>query len=133
MDNLRKGTPGTRDFYNEIGWQREGDTLVDTRLFGWANGPVNQALGALRQTRVRQAAGGPGQKIAELGCGGTPAVFLAEGCARYTATDFSFVGLTEAAQVLKRANVPFTTIEADITALPFLCFFPTGSCGACWP
>ena len=48
------------------------------------------------------------------------AVFLAERCATYTAVDFSSTGLSEAAAALKGTNVvPFETIEADITDLPF--------------
>jgi SAM-dependent methyltransferase len=64
-------------------------------------------------------AGGPGLRLVELGCGGTPAVFLAERCAMYTAVDFSSTGLSEAAAALKATNVPFETIESDITDLPF--------------
>ena len=68
---------------------------------------------------MRQAAGGPDLRLAELGCGGTPAVFLAERCKTYTAVDFSSAGLSEAAGALKATNVPFETVEADITDLPF--------------
>ena len=60
-----------------------------------------------------------GLRLAELGCGGTPAVFLAERCVKYTAADFSSTGLSEAAVALKRTNVPFEIIETDITDLPF--------------
>ena len=76
-------------------------------------------LEAQRKERVRQVAGGPGLRLAELGCGGTPAVFLAERCAMYTVADFSSVGLSEAAAALKETHVPFETIETDITDLPF--------------
>jgi ubiquinone/menaquinone biosynthesis C-methylase UbiE len=68
---------------------------------------------------VLHAAGGPGLRLAELGCGGTPALFLAEQCAKYTGVDFSPTGLSEAAVALKDANVLFETVEADITELPF--------------
>src|SRR5262245_16237248 len=45
--------------------------------FVWLDGwPIHQ-----RKERLRQLAGGPGLRMAELGCGGTPAVFLAERCA----------------------------------------------------
>ena len=119
MDKLRKGTDATRDFYNRVGWYRQDGTLVDTRLFGWTDGPIRQALEGQRKERLRQVAGGPALRLAELGCGGTPAVFLAERCATYTAVDFSSTGLSEAAAALKGTNVPFETIEADITDLPF--------------
>ena len=119
MGKLRKGTAATRDFYNRVGWRRQGGTLVDTLLFGWTDGPIRQALQSQRMERVRQVAGGPGLRLAELGCGGTPAVFLAERCAMYTAADFSSAGLSEAAAALKETNVPFETIETDITDLPF--------------
>jgi len=88
-------------------------------LFGWVDGPIHQALDRQRQDRVLEAAGGPGLQLAELGCGGTPATFLAERCARFTAVDFSATGLSEAAAALKGTNVAFETIEADITDLPF--------------
>jgi SAM-dependent methyltransferase len=116
---LGQGTAATRDFYNRIGWRRQDGTLVDTRLFGWMQGPIRQALEAQRKNRLRQLAGGPDLRLAELGCGGTPAVFLAERCKTYTAVDFSSAGLSEAASALKATKVPFETAEADITDLPF--------------
>jgi len=118
MGKQRKGTAATRDFYDRVGWRRQDGTLVDTRLFGWTDGPIRHAIEGQRKERVRQVAGGPGLRLAELGCGGTPAVFLAERCATYTAADFSSVGLSEAAAALEAANVPFETIETDITDLP---------------
>src|SRR5260370_21783759 len=93
MDKLYKGTTATRDFYNRVGWRRQDGTLVDTRLFGWTEGPIRRALEDQRKERLRHLAGGPGLKLAELGCGGTPAIFLAECCATYTAVDFSSTGL----------------------------------------
>jgi SAM-dependent methyltransferase len=119
MNKPRKGTTATRDFYDAVGWRRKGGALVDTCLFGWSNGPIRQALEVLRKQRVRHAVGGPGLKLAELGCGGTPAIFLADRCKTYTAVDFSLTGLSEATAALKDTNVPFETIEADITDLPF--------------
>jgi SAM-dependent methyltransferase len=116
---LGQGTAATRDFYNRIGWRRQDGTLVDTRLFGWTKGPIRLALEAQRKNRLRQVAGGPDLRLAELGCGGTPAVFLAERCKTYTAVDFSSAGLSEAASALKATKVPFATVEADITDLPF--------------
>ena len=110
MSKLRKGTAATRDFYDRVGWRRQDGTLVDTRLFGWTDGPIRNALDAPRRERVRQVAGGPGLRLAELGCGGTPAVFP-----MYSAADFSSAGLSEAAAALKETNVPFETIETDIT------------------
>src|SRR5262245_1947574 len=109
MDKLRKGTAATRDFYNRIGWRRQNSILVDTSLFGWGNGPIRQALEDQRKERVRVAVGGPVQRLAELGCGGTPAVFLAERCESYTGVDFSSVGLDEAAAALRATNVQFET------------------------
>jgi SAM-dependent methyltransferase len=119
MNELQKGTTATRDFYDTVGWRQKGDALVDTCLFGWSNGPIRQSLEAQRKQRVRHAVGGPGLKLAELGCGGTPAIFLADCCKTYTAVDFSLTGLSEATAALKGTNVPFETIEADITDLPF--------------
>ena len=102
-----------------VGWRRKDGTLVDTHLFGWTDGPIRKALDNQRKERLRHIVGGSGLKLAELGCGGTPALFLVDRCAIYTAVDFSSVGLSEAALALKDANVPFRTIEADITDLPF--------------
>jgi hypothetical protein len=51
--------------------------------FGWSNGPIHQALEDQRAERLRRLACGPGLKLVELGCGGTPAVFLAKECATY--------------------------------------------------
>jgi SAM-dependent methyltransferase len=118
-DRTDKGTAATRDFYNRLGWRRQNGALVDTLLFGWTDGPIHQALDNLRRERLLQVASGPGLRLAELGCGGTPAIFLAERCATFVAVDFSSTGLSEAAAALKRANVTFETVEADITNLPF--------------
>jgi len=57
--------------------------------------------------------------LVECGCGGTPATFLADLCRRYTAVDFSSTGLAEAAAALQATGVPFETVEADMTRLPF--------------
>ena len=119
MDKLRKGTAATRDFYNRVGWRRQDGTLVDTLLFGWMDSPIRRALEGQRKERLREMVGGPGLRLAELGCGGSPAVFLTDLCATYTAVDFSSTGLSEAAAALKGTNVSFETIEADITDLPF--------------
>lgn len=119
MIDLRKGTAATRNFYNRIGWRRENGTIVDTLLFGWMDGPIHKTLDRQRKDRLLQAAGGPDLRLADLGCGGRPAVFLAGSCAKFTAVDFSSTGLSEAAAALKNANVPFETVEADITSLPF--------------
>jgi SAM-dependent methyltransferase len=120
MTTLRQGTPETRDFYDRTGWQRLEGELADTRMFGWTEGPIRRDLEQRRHARVLQLVDGlPAARVAELGCGGTPAVFLAKRCGFYTAVDFSSVGLAEASAALKRESVPSETIEADITDLPF--------------
>jgi ubiquinone/menaquinone biosynthesis C-methylase UbiE len=63
-------------------------------------------------------AGGSNLRMVELACGANPAAFLADKCQHITAIDFSPVGLTAAATILKEANVPVETVEADITRLP---------------
>jgi SAM-dependent methyltransferase len=118
-NHLNKGTAATRDFYNLIGWRRRNGTLTDMQLFGWMDGAIRKQIEARRQERVLRAATADGMKVAELGCGGTPALFLAKRCSDYTAVDFSSVGLFEAAKSLATAGVPFKTVEADITHLPF--------------
>jgi len=40
------GTAATRDFYNRVGWRRQNGTLVDTLLFGWADGRFTKRLTA---------------------------------------------------------------------------------------
>jgi len=120
MDKLHMGSAVARDFFNRIGWTRENGVLVDTLVWGGCkDGVIHRQLEEQRTQRVRQAVGGKGLRLAELGCGGTPAIFLAEQCSKFTAVDFSPTGLSEAALALKSANVPFDTVEADITNLPF--------------
>jgi 2-polyprenyl-3-methyl-5-hydroxy-6-metoxy-1,4-benzoquinol methylase len=97
MLKLRKGTAETRSFYNRIGWHRQNGTIVDTLLFGWMDGPIHQALDRHRKDRLLQVAGEPGLRLVDLGCGGRPAIFLAERCTKFTAVDFSTTGLSEAA------------------------------------
>lgn len=116
---LSKGTAATRDFYNYVGWRRNNGVLADTRLFGWQTGTIRAQIEEQRLGRVLQAADPHNKKVAEFGCGGTPALFLATQCADYTAVDFSSVGLSEAAKSLATTGVPFKTVEADITRLPF--------------
>jgi hypothetical protein len=82
MATKASGTAATRDFYNQTGWRRRHGTLVDTLLFGKSDGPIHRALDTQRKARLRQWAGGPDLHLAELGCGGTPAIFLAGMAAR---------------------------------------------------
>jgi ubiquinone/menaquinone biosynthesis C-methylase UbiE len=119
MAERAMGTAATRDFYNRIGWRRQNGTLVDVLLFGKSDGPIHRALDTQRKERLKRLVGGPGLRLAELGCGGTPATFLAERCTKFIAVDFSSTGLCEAATALKATNVAFETREADITDLPF--------------
>jgi SAM-dependent methyltransferase len=119
MAGQARGTEATRDFYNRTGWRRRNGTLVDTLLFGKSDGPIHRALDAQRKERLLRFAGGPGLNLVELGCGGTPATFLAEQCAKFVAVDFSSTGLCEAAAALQARNASFETVEADITDLPF--------------
>lgn len=119
MVELREGTAATRDFYNLKGWRRRDGMLTDTHLFGWRAGPICDSLDVQRKERVLRAVGQPNPRIAELGCGGTPATFLAQTAAEYTAVDFSSVGLAEAAVALRNTGTPFRVVEADITSLPF--------------
>jgi SAM-dependent methyltransferase len=119
LNRRNDGTTATRDFYNRVGWRRHNGTLVGTLMFGWMDGPIHETLDSQRKERVLQVAGGPGLRLAELGCGGTLAIFLAERCKKFVAVDFSSTGLCETAAALTRTNVAFETIEADITDLSF--------------
>lgn len=117
---LSKGTQATKEFYDRIGWKRRGGTLVDTALFaGTLGGPIQQSMDRLRRQRISEMIGGPGLRLVELGCGGTPAVFLAGRCKNFTAVDFTSSGLSEATIALESAKLAFKTVEADITDLPF--------------
>lgn len=115
---LSNGTEATKIFYDRIGWQLQGDTLVDQALFAWGKGELRDALDTQRKSRIREMVPS-NQSIIELGSGATPAVFLAKGSKSYTAVDFSPVGLSKAAEILGHGNVPFKVVESDITNLPF--------------
>lgn len=116
---IAKGTAATRDFYDREGWRRQNNGLLsDTILFQWEAGPIHETLDTQRKERILKMVG-YGQRLAELGCGGSPAMFLTGRCAKYTAVDFSVTGLSEAAVALEKTGVPFETVEADITDLPF--------------
>lgn len=120
MQGLFKGTEAVKEFYDQTGWQRQGGVLVDTALFSAANaGPIQQSMIQRRQQVIGELIGGPGLRLVECGCGGTPAMFLTDRCKHFTAVDFSSTGLAEAAAALESAGVAFTTVEADMTHLPF--------------
>src|SRR6185437_10902632 len=116
------GTAETQEFYDARGWKRVGGKLVDTDLFGVKeDGPLRQQGHGLRTERIRDAirSAGAGVRFLECGCGGNPAIFLADLCSHYTAVDFSAVGIEEARQTLARTGVAFEAQVADICKLPF--------------
>jgi SAM-dependent methyltransferase len=124
-----RGTVATREFYDRRGWTRDGDRLVDGKLFGVReDGPIRQEMHRLGNERIRRALGGPGLRLIECGCGGEPATFLADLCAHITAVDFSTTGLVEAGRTLAQIGVPFRTVAADTCRLPF----PDGSFDAAY-
>lgn len=117
---LFKGTSATREFYDAIGWRRHEGVLVDTATFTRRDpGPILNSLLQRRRRALGEALGGPGVNLVECGSGGKPATFLSDRCRCHTAVDFSATGLAEAAVALEAAGVPFKTVEADITNLPF--------------
>lgn len=119
-NKIFKGTAATKEFYDRTGWRRKGGVLVDTALFFPGNpGPILQSMIRHRQQLIGEMIGGPGVRLVECGCGGTPALFLVERCVSFTAVDFSSTGLAEAGAALKSTGVPFKTVEADMTRLPF--------------
>lgn len=120
MQGLFMGTEAVKEFYDRTGWRRQDGVLVDTALFSATNaGPIQQSMILRRQQLIGELIGGPGLRLIECGCGGTPAVFLADRCKSFTAVDFSTTGLSEAAAALDSTGVVFTTVEADMTHLPF--------------
>jgi ubiquinone/menaquinone biosynthesis C-methylase UbiE len=120
MQGLFKGTEATKEFYDLTGWRRQDGVLIDTALFSVANaGPILQSMARRRQQLIGDLIGGPGLRLVDFGCGGTPAVFLVDRCKSFTAVDFSSTGLSEAAAALESTGVAFKTVEADMTHLPF--------------
>jgi len=120
MPGLFKGTEAVKEFYDRTGWRRQDGVLIDTALFSATNaGPILQSMIRRRKQIIGELVGGPGLRLVECGCGGTPAVFLANRCASFTAVDFSSTGLSEAAASLTATGVVFSTVEADMTHLPF--------------
>lgn len=118
--SLFKGTSATRQFYDSIGWSRQGGVLVDTAAFTKRDpGPILSHLLQRRREAIGAAIGGPGIHLIECGCGGRPATFLSDRCCSYTVVDFSTTGLAEAAVALEATGVPFKALEEDITRLPF--------------
>jgi ubiquinone/menaquinone biosynthesis C-methylase UbiE len=118
------GAPEAKAFYDREGWTRptEGTRLVDTDLFGVReDGPIRIAGHKTRIDRIREAFAsvGRGLSLIECGCGGNPAMFLTDLCARYTGVDFSSTGLDEARCQLSQTGVAFDVKEADICKLPF--------------
>jgi SAM-dependent methyltransferase len=120
MSALFKGTEATKEFYDRTGWRRQDGVLIDTALF-WPThvGPILQSMIRRREQHIAELIGGPGLRLVECGCGGTPAVFLVDRCKSFTAVDFSPTGLSEAAVALASTGVAFSTVEADMTHLPF--------------
>jgi SAM-dependent methyltransferase len=119
-DRTVAGTAATREFYDREGWKRTGGQLTDQALFGVKHdGPIRVELHALRCDRIRQALGGPGLRLMECGCGGTPATYLNDLCSHLTVVDFSQTGLAEAAQTLRQRDIEFDTVAADMCRLPF--------------
>jgi SAM-dependent methyltransferase len=111
----------TKKFYDERGWERRGGRFVDAALFGTKEeGPIRIELNELRTRRILNALArvGPRLKVIELGCGGTPALFLAPLSEHVTICDFSSRGLAEAARALRAAGVPHASVEADICNIP---------------
>lgn len=117
------GSVETREFYDSRGWVRKEDgKLVDTDLFGVKeDGPIRSAGHKARTARIREAirAGSDAVRLLECGCGGTPAVELADLCEHFTAVDFSSRGLEEADKALVKTGVAFDVQRADICDLPF--------------
>src|SRR5262245_56407499 len=101
MSDMYLGTEATKEFYEQTGWHRKDGVLVDTALFTPPKvGPILRSILERRENAIRNHIGGPGLSLVECGCGGTPALFLADRCENFTAVDFSSVGLREAATKL---------------------------------
>ena len=112
----------TKRFYDQRGWQREASgRFVDTALFGTKeDGPIRIALNELRARRILNALERAGSRlnVIELGCGGTPALFLAPVSEHFTLCDFSSTALAEAARALRAAGIPHASVEADMCSIP---------------
>lgn len=117
-----RGTPETREFYNQTGWTKKEGQLVDTYLFGVKeDGPIRRRMWMRRRERVfafLKSLGIEHLKMAEFGCGGNPALDVAVRTSHYTAVDFSTTGLAVADAKLTDINVPHTVTCADMCRLP---------------
>ena len=120
MSDIYLGTEATKDFYEQTGWHKQDGVLVDSVLFTPLKvGPILKSIYKRREADICELVGGPRLNLVECGSGGKPATFLSGRCERFTAVDFSAVGLSEAAQRLEATGLMYRTVEADITRLPF--------------
>jgi SAM-dependent methyltransferase len=92
-------------------------------LFGvWEDGPIRNAGHRARTARIREAikAGHGAIRLLECGCGGSPAIELADLCKHFTAVDFSWRGVDEARKALAATGLAFDIQRADICGVPFV-------------
>jgi ubiquinone/menaquinone biosynthesis C-methylase UbiE len=118
------GSDEVRQFYDSKGWKEvEPGKLMDQALFG-DQGVIGEIrCDALRRRlrRVRAAFDslGGGMNFTECGCGGNPALHLADLCTSFTAVDFSTTGLAVARDKLVASGVATRLAAADLCRLPF--------------
>jgi len=120
--NNKTGTDETRRFYNQTGWKQENGTSIDKNLFGVKeDGPIRVELNRSHGDRIRSslARAGTPLSLLECGCGGAPAKWLLDLCARYTGVDFSETGLQMAESTFADLGIAHAFSSGDVCALPF--------------
>jgi ubiquinone/menaquinone biosynthesis C-methylase UbiE len=123
MTRMRmSGTQETRRFYNETGWKQQNGASVDHNLFGATeDGPIRVELHQLHNGRIRSALTSAGipLNLLECGCGGNPERLFLDLCSKYTAVDFSDIGVDVARTAFAGIDLPHDFQTADVCALPF--------------
>jgi ubiquinone/menaquinone biosynthesis C-methylase UbiE len=115
-----------RDFYEGEGWRWSGGRSGDARRWGTSpHGALGAELRRRRLERLRALAGldrddgRPGPAVAEIGCGGQPALDVLAGARSYVGCDFSRRGLRAAASAAAAAtHAPSGFVEAEASRLP---------------
>jgi ubiquinone/menaquinone biosynthesis C-methylase UbiE len=110
-----------RAFYDQKGWVRTASgKLLDTELFGdTETGEIRAAGHRRREMLLRSILAESGCKpnFIECGCGGAPAIYLADLTGSYTGIDFSIRGISVARE--KMREMPTRFVVADLCCIPF--------------
>lgn len=115
MKNTLKNNP-TREFYDELGWEKIGDIYEDTRLFVDTR-RLRSKYNRLTEDRIKSLLSGGGNLFLDAGCGAKPLTQVSEGKYNtHVGLDFSIEGLKESRLKIKDKGF---VVLGDITMLPF--------------